>query len=57
MGSKDDFETLVIGDREVRITHPEKPYFSKEARISKMDLVRYYLAVAEGALRVLQTGP
>jgi len=57
MGSKDDFETLVIGDREVRITHPEKPYFSKEARISKMDLVRYYLAVAEGALRGIADRP
>jgi len=57
MGSKDDFETLVIGDREVRITHPEKPYFSKEARVSKMDLVRYYLAVAEGALRGIADRP
>jgi len=57
MGSKDDFETVVIGDREVRITHPEKPYFSKEARVSKMDLVRYYLAVAEGALRGIADRP
>jgi len=57
MGGKDDFETLRIGDREVRITHPEKPYFSKQARVSKMDLVRYYLAVAEGALRGIADRP
>ena len=43
-------EILSIGGREVRVTHPSKPYFSREAKLSKLDLVRYYLAVAEGAL-------
>jgi len=36
--------------REVAITNPAKVYFP-EAGITKLDVVRYYLAVAEGALR------
>jgi len=43
-------EVLAIDGREVRITHPGKLYFSKDTRASKLDLVRYYLAVAPGAL-------
>jgi bifunctional non-homologous end joining protein LigD len=43
-------EVLAIGGREVRITHPEKLYFSKQVTLSKLDLVRYYLSVAPGAL-------
>jgi DNA ligase D-like protein (predicted polymerase) len=43
-------EVLVIGGREVRITHPDKPYFSKQTKLSKLDIVRYYLSVAPGAL-------
>jgi hypothetical protein len=39
---------LSIEGREVRVTHPDKPYFSK---LSKLDLVRYYLSLAPGALR------
>jgi bifunctional non-homologous end joining protein LigD len=43
-------ETLSIEGREVLITHPSKPYFSKETKLSKLDLVRYYVSVGEGAL-------
>jgi bifunctional non-homologous end joining protein LigD len=43
-------ELLSIAGREVRITHPDKPYFSKQVKLSKLDLVRYYLSVADGAL-------
>jgi bifunctional non-homologous end joining protein LigD len=43
-------EMLAIGGRDVRITHPEKLYFSKQVTLSKRDLVRYYLSVASGAL-------
>ena len=57
MASKDDFDALLIGGREVRITHPTKPYFSKQVQVSKMDLVRYYLMVAEGALRGIADRP
>jgi DNA ligase D-like protein (predicted polymerase) len=48
--STSDGEILSIDGREVRITHPGKLYFSKQTRVSKLDLVRYYLSVAPGAL-------
>ncbi len=41
---------LQLGDREVIITSPDK-LLLPEARVRKRDLVDYYLAVAEGALR------
>jgi DNA ligase D-like protein (predicted polymerase) len=50
-------EILEIGGREVRITHPGKPYFTREARLSKLDLVRYYLSVADGALAGIRDRP
>src|SRR3989442_3909849 len=53
----DTAEVLSIEGREVRVTHPEKPYFSKETKLSKLDLVRYYLSVAEGALRGIRDRP
>jgi len=43
-------EVLKIGDREVAISNPDKILFPKPKH-TKLDLVRYYLAVAEGALR------
>jgi DNA ligase D-like protein (predicted polymerase) len=49
-------EVLVVAGREVKITHPSKPYFPK-AGISKLDLVRYYLDVAPGALQGIQDRP
>ncbi len=54
---KDDAEVLTIGERPVRISHPAKPYFSREAKLSKLDIVRYYLAVAPGALRGIRDRP
>jgi DNA ligase D-like protein (predicted polymerase) len=47
---EDAAEVLTLDGREVRITHPEKLYFSKETKVTKLDLVRYYLSVAPGAL-------
>ncbi|HYL77541.1 MAG TPA: DNA polymerase domain-containing protein [Bryobacteraceae bacterium] len=56
--SKDEApEILSVEGREVRITHPSKLYFSKEARVSKFDLVRYYLSVAPGALAGIRDRP
>jgi DNA ligase D-like protein (predicted polymerase) len=39
-----------VAGREVAITNPGKVFFP-ESGITKLDVVRYYLAVAEGALR------
>src|SRR6516164_9746651 len=41
---------LELAGREVVITNPDKPFFP-QAGHTKLDLVRYYAAVAEGALR------
>ncbi len=43
-------ELLVIGEHEVAVTNPGKVLFP-ERKYTKLDVVRYYLAVADGALR------
>jgi bifunctional non-homologous end joining protein LigD len=53
----DSAEVLQIEGHEVRITHPDKPYFSKQTKLSKMDLVRYYLSIAPGALAGIRDRP
>ena len=50
-------ETLDLDGREVRITNPAKPYFSRQAKLTKLDLVRYYLSVAGGALQGIRDRP
>jgi DNA ligase D-like protein (predicted polymerase) len=39
------------------VTHPNKLYFSKQTKLSKLDLVRYYLSVAPGALAGIRDRP
>jgi DNA ligase D-like protein (predicted polymerase) len=53
----DTTETLSIDGREVRVTHPEKPYFTKQVKVSKLELVRYYLSIAPGALNGIRDRP
>jgi bifunctional non-homologous end joining protein LigD len=55
--AKEEFELLTLEGREVRVTHPDKPYFSKLVKLSKLDIVRYYLAIAPGALGGIQDRP
>lgn len=50
-------EVLSLNGREVRVTNPGKPYFSRDAKLSKLDVVRYYLAVAGGALNGIRDRP
>jgi len=50
-------ELLSIDGREVRVTHPDKLYFSKQTKVSKLDLVRYYLSVGAGALAGIRDRP
>ena len=57
MGKEEAAEILSIEGREVRVTHPEKLYFSRQTKVSKLDLVRYYLSVAPGALAGIQDRP
>ena len=48
--AKDNAELLEIDGREVRVSNPDKVVFP-EPGLTKLDLVRYYLGVADGALR------
>ena len=57
MANESPSEVLSLGGREVQITHPDKLYFSSQAKISKLDLVRYYLSVAPGALAGIRDRP
>ena len=51
----DKAAVLSIDGREGHVTHPDKPYFSTQTKLSK--LVRYYLSVAPGALAGIRDRP
>jgi DNA ligase D-like protein (predicted polymerase) len=57
VGKEGISEVVSIDGREVQITHPDKLYFSKQIRITKLELVRYYLSVASGALNGIKDRP
>jgi DNA ligase D-like protein (predicted polymerase) len=57
MPKADTAEVLDIDGREVRITNPDKAYFSRDIKLSKLDVVRYYLSVAEGAVAGVRDRP
>ena len=42
--------TLEVGERTLKVTNPDKVVFP-DAGVTKLDLIQYYLAVADGALR------
>lgn len=50
-------EILDIDGHEVRISNPDKPYFSIDAKLSKLELVQYYLSVAPGAINGIRNRP
>ncbi|MCW2723965.1 MAG: polymerase LigD, polymerase domain protein [Frankiales bacterium] len=47
------------GERLVKVTNPEKTYFSAlpEGRGRKLDMIEYYLAVGDGVVRALRERP
>jgi bifunctional non-homologous end joining protein LigD len=49
-------EDLEVAGREVSVSNPEKVFFPR-AGYTKLDLVRYYLSVADGALRGIEGRP
>jgi DNA ligase D len=53
--SKDAVE-LEVGDRTVRISSPDRVYFSAR-RETKLDLARYYMSVGDGVVRALRERP
>ncbi|MEP7002580.1 MAG: DNA polymerase domain-containing protein [bacterium] len=57
MAKEEAAAQLSIGGHEVRITHPGKPYFTRSVALTKLDLVRYYLSVAPGAIAGIRDRP
>jgi DNA ligase D-like protein (predicted polymerase) len=57
MKNDESVEVLKIDGHEVRITHPDKQYFSTGLKLTKLDVVQYYLSVAEGALNGIRNRP
>ena len=47
---------LEVGERVVRVSNPDKVYFPERGE-TKLDLVRYYLSVADGIVRALYERP
>jgi DNA ligase D len=50
------FVEIQVGDRTVKVTNPDRPYFAERGE-TKLDLVNYYLAVGEGIERALFERP
>src|SRR6478672_2180788 len=57
MPKKDTAEVLTIDGRDVRITNPDKPYFTRDVKLSKLNVVRYYLSIAGGAINGIRDRP
>ena len=50
-------EILTVDGREVRVSNPDKPYFSLQTKLTKLELVQYYLSIAPGALAGIRDRP
>ena len=57
MGAKDNAETLTVARAGSPHHQPDKPYFSRDAKLTKLDVVRYYLSVADGAVAGIRDRP
>ncbi len=54
--SKSDAVELPVGERTVRISSPDRVYFSARGE-TKLDLARYYISVGDGIVRALYERP
>jgi DNA ligase D-like protein (predicted polymerase) len=57
MSRDEDAVTITVDGRAVRLTHPDKPYFTKGVKLSKRDILDYYLKVAPGAVNGIRDRP
>lgn len=57
MAKPDDAELIEIDGHTVRISNPTKLYFTQGVQLTKLDVVRYYLSVAPGALQGVRDRP
>src|SRR6201995_328901 len=54
--AKSEAVELQVGDRTVRISSPDRVYFSARGE-TKLDLARYYVSVGDGIVRALRERP
>jgi DNA ligase D len=54
--TKSDAVELLVGERTVRISNPDRVYFSARGE-TKLDLARYYISVGDGIVRALYERP
>ena len=57
MAKKQAAEVLELDGREVQVTNPDKLYFSRDVKLTKLEVVQYYLSVAAGAVRGARDRP
>ena len=57
MAKQEAAETLEIDGHEVRVSNPDKLYFSQEVKLTKLELVQYFLSVAPGAINGIRNRP
>jgi DNA ligase D len=55
-GGKSEATQLTVGERTVRISNPDRVYFSARGE-TKLDLARYYISVGDGIVRALRERP
>ena len=55
-GSSSPAVELVVGQRSVRISNPDRVYFPARGE-TKLELARYYLSVGDGIVRALRDRP
>ncbi len=55
-GSESPAVELVVGDRTIRVSNPDRVYFPARGE-TKLDLARYYLSVGDGIVRALRERP
>jgi DNA ligase D len=56
MAGADEAVELIVGGRAVRITNPNRVYFSARGE-TKLDLANYYMSVGDGIVRALYERP
>jgi len=57
MPKKETAEILSIDGHDVRVSNPDKLYFSREVKLTKLEVVKYYLSVASGAVAGIRDRP
>ena len=57
MSEKSEAVVIAVDGHDVRISHPDKPYFTRDVKLSKLDVVHYFLSVAPGALGGIRDRP